>query len=79
MKLWMILYAAHGIGGTWGPLPYGLEECEARASEGNQKIASARADMSKPAEIREKVASWKFVCEYHASRPDLASDERVAP
>lgn len=60
MKLFMILYVANGIGGTWGPLPYDMDECLARAVEGNAKVKS-----------HEHTKLWEFSCELRAVRPQL--------
>ena len=60
MKLYMILYAGSVIGGTWGPLPYDMDECLTRAAEGNAKV-----------QTHEKTKGWLFSCEYRATRPEL--------
>ena len=77
MNLFMILYASTFIGGSWGPLPYGLEECEKRASE-MQKDTSAFIETGKtstgeviPTETLNKIKTWQFKCEYRRERPQL--------
>ncbi|MFD1330234.1 hypothetical protein [Mycoplana ramosa] len=76
MKLWLILYVGQQIGGTWGPLPYGLNECERRAAEGNAISEQARGrpeliGKMKRNGISAPLQDWKFVCEFRSERPAL--------
>jgi hypothetical protein len=33
MKLWLLLVAFGQVGGTWGPLPYDMDQCQRHASD----------------------------------------------
>lgn len=59
-KLFLILYVAGKIGGTWGPLPYDAVECERRAS-------LLREDIIK----HEQMSGWEVSCEHRQVRPEL--------
>lgn len=57
LKLWIVIYnLSGGIGGTIGPLPYGMNECLERIALINKQILLE----GKPI---------KFLCEYHEERP----------
>lgn len=58
IKLFIVLYVSGQVGGTWGPLPYGIEECEDRAEEANLKF-------------EEYKVPYNMVCEYHKKAPPL--------
>ncbi|MBC2806635.1 hypothetical protein C3Y94_026135 [Rhizobium ruizarguesonis] len=76
MKLWMVLYVGTHIGGTWGPLPYGLAECQTRAKAQNVQLEQSKKD---PATIEKlkaagrSIENWKFACEASAFRPQLGA------
>jgi hypothetical protein len=81
MKLWLILYTAQGIGGTWGPLPYDMAECQSRATERMTSVQTAittgrgeNGDTLPPAVI-EDIKTWRLACEEHEERPKLASEQ----
>lgn len=81
MKLWLILYTAHGIGGTWGPLPYDMAECQSRAAERMASVQTAidtgkgeDGTVIQPAVIAD-IKTWRLACEEHAERPKLAGEE----
>lgn len=62
LKLFFILYTGSGlIGGVAGPLPYGIEECEARRS-GYQAKADAKPEISR---------GMRFACEWRSQRPEI--------
>ena len=77
MKLWLILHVGSHIGGTWGPLPYDMTECQLRAAERQayiQKMIDSgvnEAGTKLPAEVVEKIKTWRVSCEFHAERPSL--------
>lgn len=57
LLLFVVIYTQGGqIGGTIGPLPYDLPECESRISELNAVSKLKRADLV-------------FRCEEHKTRP----------
>lgn len=64
MKLYMVIYFAGVIGGTVGPLPYGIEECQDRAAE---IMAGANQDVVTPDGYTAR--DVKFECEFHEQRP----------
>lgn len=65
MKLFMVIYIVGQIGGTVGPLPYGMEECQRRAAE---MWLDGKPDVRTPEGFtRDDVA---FKCEFHDQRPD---------
>jgi hypothetical protein len=79
MKLWLVIYAGAQIGGSAGPLPYGMEECQRhrdtlRASQ--QEVIST--GFSKPLnrqitdEEMSKVKAMHFECEWRDTRPVVA-------
>lgn len=81
-KLFMILYVAGKIAGTWGPLPYDTAECERRAAEGNAIIAQAKGKPEIIAKMKATGATapleqWEFACEQRTVRPELG--ERKEP
>lgn len=65
MKLYIVIYIAGLIGGTVGPLPYGIAECESRATELN---ALPRPNVVTPQGYT--AADVLFACEWHATRPE---------
>ncbi|WEO73803.1 hypothetical protein [Agrobacterium vitis] len=76
VKLWMVLYAGSQIGGTWGPLPYDMEECKRRAEDGNRIIAQTQTQPEIIAKMEEggiqvPLRDWMFVCEEHDARPQI--------
>ena len=64
-SLFLILYVSGKIGGVWGPLPYGMEECRDTADALMEEIGE------KAAEKAVDVADWKFACEYRTKAPKL--------
>lgn len=64
MKLYMIIYVAGLIGGTVGPLPYGMDECERRV--GGMKDGADRSVISPEGYTADDI---HFVCEWHTVRP----------
>lgn len=77
MKLWLVLYAGAKIVGTWGPLPYGMDECRSRADDRRQDIneliqAGVNSKGEKiPEETIAMMETFRIGCEYHAYRPKL--------
>lgn len=77
LKLWMVLYTSQGVGATWGPLPYDIDECRRRLEVGQTAIVDfVLGDASKPGskvpkEVIDSVRTWRMKCEIHASRPKL--------
>lgn len=79
MKLFLILFVAGKISGTWGPLPYGLDECEARAEAMRADVATIietgrstnGANEAVPADRIENLKTWRISCEHRADRPAL--------
>lgn len=76
MRLFMILYTATGIGGTWGPLPYDMDECERRRDDA---MAELREAERKHPEHAHRSASWRMSCEFRAERPKLGALSDPAP
>jgi hypothetical protein len=79
MNLWMILYTMHGVGGTWGPLPYDMAECERRAAERQADVQiTLDTGVSKgkavPEVVLDELKHWRVACEWHDERPNLASE-----
>lgn len=64
MKLYMVIYIAGLIGGTAGPLPYGEDECHARADA----MLVGTNDVETPQGYSRK--DIRFACEWHNRRPD---------
>lgn len=75
MKLWLILYAGSQIGGSWGPLPYGVDECRERAAEMNTETrAIGETGKNSHGEILPEknvmqIRTFRFVCEFRDIRP----------
>ncbi len=76
MKVFLVIYMLGKIGGTVGPLPYGMNECMAEALKLNQQAQNVietgiGADGRKLTEDEmRKIKSMDFKCEYHAIRPE---------
>lgn len=78
-KLWMVIYVGSHVGGSVGPLPYDMAECERRSLEMNAKIDREK---DKPEVIAKMQAAGipadkrnlKFVCEEHITRPAITLD-----
>jgi len=78
VKLWLILTFLGNTVGTWGPLPYGMEERQRRAHEEvevkiDASFASGKAQTAAP--YKGKVLERKDIevkCIESASRPELA-------
>jgi len=64
MNLYIVIYIAGLIGGTVGPLPYGLKECQQRAVE---TLAEVDPNVVTPQGYRG--SDVKMVCEWHDVRP----------
>lgn len=68
LKLWVVLYVAGSVQGTWGPLPYGLAECWDRT-------AVMMLDLrERSAKHGVDVSEWRLACEYHGVRPALEAE-----
>lgn len=65
MKLFMVLVATGHIGGTWGPLPYGIDECQQRQAEFQAALNAEAATME-----------WRVSCEWHTTRPELGTPRK---
>lgn len=64
MKLFMVLYIAGPIGGTIGPLPYGMVECQQRAAD---LLAEGNSDAVTLHGFTQRYVD--FACEWHEDRP----------
>lgn len=75
MKLWLVIYAGTQIGGSWGPLPYDMEECRSRAAIMNTETrAIAETGKNSAGEVLPEknvaqIKTFRFECEWHGSRP----------
>lgn len=82
MKLYMILYTMHGIGGVWGPLPYDAAECLQRVAvwqTQTDEVAATGIGVKGNAVVPEdqiELQSWRMACELHALRPQLSGGEK---
>lgn len=83
MKLWLVIYTALGVGGSAGPLPYGMEECERRAEEfrsaQKQVVDTGYSEETKRVLTIKEIAdikSMRFECEYRTERPTLDTIEQ---
>lgn len=64
MNLFFVIYVAGVLGGTVGPLPYGMEECQRRAAE---MWSGFKPGVLTPEGLtRDDVV---FKCEFHDQRP----------
>lgn len=77
-KLYMVVYSGDKIGGSIGPLPYGMEECERRRSETLKMKADAlqrgtHFETGKPLteEERAKISKMDFKCMFSKERPAI--------
>lgn len=80
MKLFLIIYAGYVIGGSAGPLPYDMSECERRRdefrllqSEVMQTGYSKEQNRSLTAAELSGIKAMRFECEWRDSRPSLGS------
>lgn len=76
MKLWLILYVGTQIGGTWGPLPYGMDECQERAKIMMVDVVEAKTNPAKIAKMKEEsrfedFEKIFFKCEQNSVRPKI--------
>lgn len=64
MKLFIVVYLATNLAATIGPVPYDMEECQARVEE---EMSIINADQKK----KDVADAEKLVmrCEYHEERP----------
>ncbi len=64
MNLFIVIYIAGQIGGTVGPLPYGMEECQLRAatqwSKGDPNIVTPQGYT---------MQDIRLTCGWHEVRP----------
>jgi NTP pyrophosphatase (non-canonical NTP hydrolase) len=71
-KLFMVLSVAGHVGGTWGPLPYGLSECLNRAQEEMAELAEAiEKHKELPPDVLDSVKTWRLECVARSERPEL--------
>lgn len=75
MKLFLLIYMSGKLGGTIGPLPYGMDECMRNALALQQQAHTAavtgkgaRGNILTQKEIK-RIGSMEFKCEYHDKRP----------
>lgn len=80
MKLFLIIYAGNIIGGSAGPLPYDMAECERRRDEFRTLQSEAvRSGFSKEQNRQlsdgelSRIKDMRFECEYRENRPRLGS------
>jgi hypothetical protein len=75
LKLWLILYVGQFIGATWGPLPYDMTECKARAARQNLEIQLIQTNPEKVAAMTAKgidlneLKNMHFECKEQGWRP----------
>lgn len=48
MDLWLVLVVFGNVGGSWGPLPYDMAECQSRSAD---MIADIRAGMAEHPDV----------------------------
>ena len=80
MSLWIVIYSASVVGGSIGPLPYGMEECQTKnapmeaarmqAIETGYSEAQGRNLSADEINQLEELSSR---CEYHETRPAIGS------
>lgn len=82
MKLFLIIYTSGQIGGSVGPLPYDMAECEIRRDElrvMNAAFISEGIDRSTgkaaPTKNIEIAKTLRFECEFRQERPKLEGVE----
>ena len=62
----MVLYSGANVGGTWGPLPYDMAECEVRAAEWQASIDQILATgigengVIIPSEMKSEILTWRM-------------------
>jgi hypothetical protein len=61
------------IVGTWGPLPYDMEECQSRLREVQVELAGQIAAHA-GTEAAEHAKTWRFECKQQEGRPPLAKE-----
>lgn len=66
MNLFLVIYIAGLVGGTVGPLPYGVEECRGRAADLWSELKPGV--LTPEGFTRDDVA---FKCEFHDQRPSI--------
>lgn len=77
--LWLVLYHAGEVGGVWGPLPYGMDECAQRRDTMNMEALRisatgfTRQGDPVPEKNRKELADFTFVCLQQSERPELGS------
>jgi len=82
MKLYMILYTMHGIGGVWGPLPYDAHECLQRIAVWQVQTDTVAATgigvkgNTVPPDAQAELQNWRMACELHALTPQLSGGEK---
>lgn len=80
-KLWMVLTTdkQNNVGGTWGPLPYDLKECEVRKAERlsaiNRTLETGKGENGQPVsdEVLSGIKNWNVHCVFRSERPELGS------
>lgn len=78
MKLWLVLYAAGQVGGTWGPLPYDMDRCIEVRDERQAAIqlmvytGVGENGSPIPAETIDKLKTWRLECEQRHARPSAS-------
>lgn len=85
MKLFLIIYAGSHIGGSAGPLPYDMQECENRrdvfrASQAKVIETGFSEQMNRKLTEQEMadMKAMRFECEWREFRPKLGSVETPA-
>ncbi|QQM29310.1 hypothetical protein JET14_13340 [Martelella lutilitoris] len=80
MSLWVVIYSASVVGGSIGPLPYGMEECIAKNAPMEAARMQAIETGYSEAEDRwldageiKKLEALSSRCEYHETRPVIGS------
>lgn len=74
MKTWMLLVVSSSIGGTWGPLPYDMDECLRRADDENAVMRGNMAARG-PGELKLSPANTFLVCLRAPVRPTLREEQ----
>lgn len=70
MKLFIVIYIAGHMGGSIGPVPYGMEECKDRA-----EAFLSKGDPNAVTPEGYTIKDVQFVCEWHDQRPSLEEEK----
>lgn len=73
MNLWFVIYIGTAVGGSIGPLPYDMAECQLRALDNQQRLS---AQISTGHDVNGNPIDpfarlMRFKCEQHVERPAI--------